>query len=94
MMEKIWYLREREREFNHTFVSFFDSDSRDDQKQRRKDQWENYLCKNINNEQRIIEPIDYFYPISCNLKNGLINNQTISGKKGYCRLLIKLNENR
>ena len=91
-MEKILYLRGREREFNRTFVSLFDGDSRNDQKQRRENQWKDYLRKNPNNEQ--IEPIDYFFPISTNLKNGLINNQTINKKKGYCRLLIKnKNEN-
>ena len=91
-MEKILYLREKEREFNRTFVSLFDGDSRNDQKQRRENQWKDYLRKNPNNEQ--IEPIDYFFPISTNLKNGLINNQTINKKKGYCRLLIKnKNEN-
>lgn len=91
-MEKILYLQEREREFNRTFVSLFDGDSRNDKKQRRENQWKDYLRENTNNEQ--IEPIDYFFPISTNLKNGLINNQTINKKKGYCRLLIKKkNEN-
>ena len=90
-MEKILYLQEREREFNRTFVSLFDGDSWNDKKQRRENQWKDYLCKNPNYEG---EPIDYFFPISTNLKNGLINNQTINKKKGYCRLLIKKkNEN-
>ena len=66
-MEKILYLREKEREFNRTFVSLFDGDSRNDQKQRRENQWKDYLRENTNNEQ--IEPIDYFFPL---LSNGCL----------------------
>lgn len=89
------FTRKREREFNHTFVSLYDSDSGNDQKQRRKNQWENYLCKNINNAQRIVEPIDYFFPMKI---FGLMNNPKdtiVSGKSKYARLLIRFkDENR
>ena len=53
--------REREREFNHTFVSLFDGCSRiDEQSERYKSEWEEYLCQNNNKKE--IEPIDYFFP--------------------------------
>lgn len=81
------FTREEEREFNSTFVSLYDVDSRDDKKLRRKNQWEAYLRKN--NNQTEIEPIDYFYPLSTNLKNTMVNNSTINGKKTYIRMLIR-----
>lgn len=81
------FTREREREFNRTFVSLYDVDSRDDKKRRRKNQWEAYLCKN--NNQTKIEPIDYFYPNGTNLKNTMVNDCTINGKKTYVRMLIR-----
>ena len=85
-MEKILYLQEREREFNRTFVSLFDGDSWNDKKQRRENQWKNYLRKNPNYEG---EPIDYFFPIKI---FGLMNNPkdtTISGRRKYARILIQ-----
>ena len=42
---------------------------------------------------KIKEPIDYFFPLTTNLKNTMVNDQTINGKKGYCRVLIKKYEN-
>ena len=81
------FTREREREFNRTFVSLYDVDSRDDKKRRRKNQWEAYLRKN--NNQTEIEPIDYFYPNGTNLKNTMVNDCTINGKKTYVRMLIR-----
>ena len=83
------FTREREREFNRTFVSLFDVDFRDDKKCRRQNQWEDYLRENNNTKEKIKEPIDYFYPLATNLKNGMINDWTINSKKGYCRILIK-----
>jgi hypothetical protein len=83
------FTREREREFNRTFVSLFDVNSRDDKKRRRQNQWEDYLRENNNKKNKIKEPIDYFYPLATNLKNGMINDWTINSKKGYCRILIK-----
>lgn len=84
------FTREREREFNRTFVSLYDVDSGDDKKCRRKNQWEAYLCKN--NNQTKIEPIDYFYPNATNLANTLVNDCTINGKKTYVRVLIRRKE--
>lgn len=81
------FTREREREFNRTFASLYDIDSRDDKERRRKDQWEAYLRQN--NNQTEIEPIDYFYPNATNLANSLVNNCTINGKKTYVRVLIR-----
>ena len=81
----------KKREFNRTFVSLFDGDSWNDKKQRRENQWKDYLRENPNYEG---EPIDYFFPIKI---FGLMNNPkdtTISGKRKYARILIqKINEN-
>lgn len=77
----------REREFNRTFVSLYDVDCRDDKKRRRQNQWEAYLREN--NNQTEIEPIDYFYPNGTNLKNTMVNDCTINGKKTYVRMLIR-----
>ena len=87
------FTKEREREFNLTFESLFDEYRRNDQKCRRQSEWENYLRQNNNSKNKIKEPIDYFFPLSTNLKNTMVNNQTINGKKGYCRVLIKKYEN-
>ena len=81
------FTREREREFNLTFVSLYDFDCGVDKKCGRKNQWETHLCEN--NHKTEEEPIDYFFPLSTNLKNGMINDWTINGKKGYCRILIR-----
>lgn len=77
----------REREFNRTFVSLYDLDSRNDKKRRRQNQWETYLRQN--NNQTEIEPIDYFYPNGTNLKNTMVNDCTINGKKTYVRMLVR-----
>lgn len=81
------FTREREREFNRTFVSLYDVDSRDDKKRRRKNQWEAYLRKN--NNQTEIEPIDYFYPLSIKSRAAGTMNGLINGKETYRRILIK-----
>ena len=81
--------RDEEREFNCTFVSLYDVDSRDDKKLRRKNQWETYLHKN--NNQVEIEPIDYFYPSSMSI-DGCMNSPKdtiINGIKKYARILIQ-----
>lgn len=84
-MVKIQSLRERE--FNRTFVSLYDLDSRDNKKCRRQNQLETYLRQN--NNQTEIEPIDYFYPNGTNLKNTMVNDCTINGKKTYMRMLVR-----
>lgn len=82
------FTREREREFNLTFVSLYDFDSRDDKECRRKDQWETYLCENNNKAQ--IEPIDYFFPTTSFLPGMIKSNKTeVNGEKKYARILIR-----
>lgn len=81
------FTREREREFNRTFVSLYDVDSGDDKKRRRQNQWETYLCEN--NNQTEIEPIDYFYPLSIKSRAAGTMNGLINGKETYRRILIK-----
>lgn len=85
--EDLVFTREREREFNRTFVSLYDVDSGDDKKRRRKNQWETYLCEN--NNQTEIEPIDYFYPLSIKSRAAGTMNGLINGKETYRRILIK-----
>lgn len=80
------FTREREREFNRTFVSLFDSDSGDDKKRRRQDKWEDYLRQNHGQAQ--IEPIDYFFPSSVKSRAAGSMNGTINGKETYRRVLI------
>ena len=77
--------REREREFNRTFVSLYDVDCRDDKKRRRQNQWEAYLREN--NNQTEIEPIDFFYPNATSRSAGSMNG-LIDGKETYRRILI------
>lgn len=82
------FTREREREFNRTFVSLYDVDSRDDKKCRRQNQWETYLREN--NNQTEIEPIDYFYPLHQSIA-GVMNaayETFVNGKNVYKRILI------
>lgn len=82
--------REREREFNRTFVSLFDVDLGNDIKRRRKARWDDYMRKN--NDHVEIEPIDYFMPGVMNV-NGLMNNPkdtTINNKSTYARVLIQV----
>ena len=81
------FTREREREFNRTFVSLCDSDPGNDQERRRKDQWENYLRANHNHAQK--EPVDVIFPLATNLTNGLVNDCRIHGVKTYVRMLIR-----
>ena len=89
------FTREREREFNLTFESFFDEYPRDDQKCRRKSEWENYLCQNNNSKNKIKEPIDYFFPLIIT-PGGLMQNPKdtkINSKSKYARVLIQKYEN-
>ena len=81
-------LLKKKQEFNLTFESLFDVDPRNDKKWRRKSEWENYLRKN-NNKEKVKKPIDYFFPITTNLENGLVNDCTVKGKKTYVRILIR-----
>ena len=80
------FTREREREFNRTFVSLFDFDTGNDKKRRRKDKWENYLRKNNNKAE--IEPIDLFFPLSITSRAAGTMNGLLNGKETYRRILI------
>lgn len=77
----------REREYNRTFESLYNVDSRDDKERRRKDKWASYLRENNNHPQKT--PVEIIFPLATNLQNGLINDCTIDGKKTYVRMLIK-----
>lgn len=83
------FTREREREFNRTFVSLYDVDSKDDKERRRKDKWGAYLREN-NDTTQAIEPIDYFFPRRINFSG---NDRThLYGKDGkytYGRIFIR-----
>ena len=81
------FTREREREYNRTFASLYNVDSRDDKERRRKDKWASYLRENNNHPQKT--PVEIIFPLATNLQNGLINDCTIDGKKTYVRMLIK-----
>ncbi|MFU0528603.1 adenine-specific methyltransferase EcoRI family protein [Gardnerella vaginalis] len=86
------FTREREREYNRTFESLYNVDSRDDKERRRKDKWASYLRENNNHPQKT--PVEIIFPLATNLQNGLINDCTVGGKKTYVRMLIKKNKNR
>lgn len=81
------FTREREREYNHTFVSLYNIDSGNDKERRRKDKWASYLRENNNHAQKT--PVEIIFPLATNLQNGLINDCTINGKKTYVRILIR-----
>ena len=81
------FTREKEREYNRTFVSLYNVDSRDDKERRRKDKWASYLRENNNHAQKT--PVEIIFPLATNLQNGLINDCTINGKKTYVRILIR-----
>lgn len=81
------FTREREREFNRTFEFSFTNDTWiDEQSKRYKSAWEKYICSNHYTPKT--EPVDVIFPLATNLKNGLINDCRINGKKTYVRILI------
>lgn len=82
----------REREYNRTFESLYNVDSRDDKERRRKDKWASYLRENNNHPQ--IEPVDLFHPLSITSRAKGTLNGTINGKETYRRVLIKLKKQR
>ena len=93
------FTREREREFNRTFVSLYDGDSRDDKKRRRRDKWEEYIRQN--NNQAKVEPIDLFYPVLSigylashgKMPRNIPNEAPyLNGKWLYNRILIRRKE--
>ena len=82
------FTREREREFNRTFESLFDRCSRTNNWSKAHDLFGRAIeiWKNCDKKA---EPVDVIYPLSTNLKNGLINDCRINGKKTYVRMLIR-----
>ena len=97
--EDLIFTRERENEFNRTFESLYDIDSRSDQEQGRIDKWEAYIRENNNKKGGLIrEPIDCFHVL---LTNGncashgkevrRIENESpcINGKWLYTRITIR-----
>ena len=89
------FTREREREFNHTFESWFAGlidkpieTWTDEQSERCRSKWEAYLSENNNQAQ--IEPIEYFFPRRVNFSG---NDRThLGGAQGtytYGRIFIK-----
>ncbi|MBP5722994.1 MAG: hypothetical protein J6X18_05410, partial [Bacteroidales bacterium] len=80
------FTRERERQFNRTFVSLYDVDSWDNKKRRRKNQWENHLREN-NNKENQIEPIDYFFPIIWQMSGN--QRATVEKKLMYARMFVR-----
>lgn len=82
------FTREKEREFNHTFVSLYDFDTSDDKKCRRENQWKTYLCEN-NDKEKVKEPIDFFFPLSISGRSAGTMNGLLSGKETYRRVLIR-----
>lgn len=83
------FTREREREFNLTFESLSNTDCSDDWKPSKLNQWKDYLRLSDDN-QKYKEPIDLFFPISTNLKNGLVSDSIIDGRRIYVRVLIRM----
>ncbi len=76
----------REREYNRTFVSLYNVDTRDDKERRRKDKWKAYLRTNNNHPQ--MEPVDLFYPLCIQSRAKGTMNGTINGKETYRRILV------
>ena len=87
--EDLIFTRERENEFNRTFESLYDIDSRGDQEQERIDKWEAYIRENNNKKGLsgtfIDEPVDCFHVL---LTNG-VNKLKVDTKNIFKRLLIR-----
>lgn len=82
------FTREREREFNRTFVSLCDAGAGlDEQSERYKSAWEEHLRQNHNHAE--IEPVDLFFPLSVAGRAAGSMNGTINGKETYRRVLIR-----
>ena len=82
------FTREREREFNRTFVSLCDKYSGSDKECRGQDRWADYI-RSYHSSPKDVEPVDVVYPLVTNLKNTLVNDCTVYGKKTYVRILIR-----
>ena len=78
----------REREFNRTLVSLCDKYSGSDKECRGQDRWADYI-RSYHSSPKDVEPVDVVYPLVTNLKNTLVNDCTVYGKKTYVRILIR-----
>ena len=86
--EDLIFTREREREFNRTFESLYDIDSRGDQEQGRIDKWEAYIRENNNKKGGLIrEPIDCFHKSVKDIKG--YDRGYINKKRMYDRIFIR-----
>jgi len=83
--EDLIFTRQDEINFNHNFVSLYDTDDITDIKIKRQNQWTEYL----HNNQSEIEPVDYFYPLSIKGRVAGTMNGMINGKETYRRILIR-----
>ena len=78
----------REREFNRTFESLYDIDSRSDQEQGRIDKWEAYIRENNNKKGGLIkEPIDCFHRSVKDIKG--YDRGYVNKKRMYDRIFIR-----
>ena len=83
------FTRESEREFNRTFVSLCDRYRRaDEQSQGYEGKWAEQI-RSYHNSPEGVEPVDIVYPLATNLKNTLVNDCTVHGKKTYVRVLVR-----
>ena len=78
----------REREFNRTFESLYDIDSRSDQEQGRIDKWEASIRENNNKKGGLIkEPIDCFHRSVKDIKG--YDRGYVNKKRMYDRIFIR-----
>ena len=87
--EDLIFSKKKENEFNRTFESLYDIDSRSDQEQVRIDKWEAYIRENNNKKGLagtfIDEPVDCFHVL---LTNG-VNKLKVDTKNIFKRLLVR-----
>ena len=86
--EDLIFTRERENEFNRTFESLYNIDSRNDQEQGRVDKWETYIRENNNKKGGLIrEPIDCFHKNLKDIKG--YDRGYVNKKRMYDRIFIR-----
>ena len=86
--EDLIFTRERENEFNRTFESLYDINSRSDQEPGRIDKWEAYIRENNNKKGGLIsEPIDCFHKSVKDIKG--YDRGYVNKKRMYDRIFIR-----
>ena len=86
--EDLIFTRERENEFNRTFESLYDINSRSDQEQGMIDKWEAYIRENNNKKGGLIrEPIDCFHKSVKDIKG--YDRGYVNKKRMYDRIFIR-----